>query len=285
MTQDQAIEKMWRDFRLRNMAESTYKNYTRNVKHFIAFCNRPIDELNEEDIRDFLEHLITVKKLAPRTVNQHSAAIRFFFAVGLNRPLHYHQIPYMKVPRDLPDVLTKEEVRRLISVCTNTKHRALLLLAYGSGLRSGEIGTLRVKDIDSEKMRVFVKGQKNGRDRYTILSQSTLEALRIYWREYRPTSPEGYLFPGTKNVGHLTRAAMALAFDTCLKRTNITKEVSPHSLRHAFATHMLEDGADIMKIKELLGHYRISSTMVYLHLVNATDGVVSPADTMGNPHG
>lgn len=271
---------MWEDIRFRNLSNSTYKNYTRNIRNFFAFCRKPIEELDENDIRNFLHYLIDEKKYAPTTVNQSSAAIRFFFAVSLNRPMNYLQILLMKVPKTLPDVLTREEVSSLIRACTNTKHQALLLLAYGSGLRSGEIETLRVKDIDSKEMRIFVKGGKNKRDRYTLLSQTTLEALRTYWKDYRPNSPEGWLFPGFRNIGHLTRAAIALAFDTCVKRTGITKEVSPHSLRHAFATHLLEDGVELIKIKELLGHHRISSTMVYLHLSNTTKGIVSPADMM-----
>ena len=280
MTVEQAIQRMWEDIRFRNLSNSTYKNYTRNIRNFFAFCRKPIEELDENDIRNFLHYLIDEKKYAPTTVNQSSAAIRFFFAVSLNRPMNYLQIPLMKVPKTLPDVLTREEVSSLIRACTNTKHQALLLLAYGSGLRSGEIETLRVKDIDSKEMRIFVKGGKNKRDRYTLLSQTTLEALRTYWKDYRPNSPEGWLFPGFRNIGHLTRAAIALAFDTCVKRTGITKEVSPHSLRHAFATHLLEDGVELIKIKELLGHHRISSTMVYLHLSNTTKGIVSPADMM-----
>ena len=280
MTEEQAIQRMWEDIRFRNLSNSTYKNYTRNIRNFFAFCRKPIEELDENDIRNFLHYLIDEKKYAPTTVNQSSAAIRFFFAVSLNRPMNYLQIPLMKVPKTLPDVLTREEVSSLIRACTNTKHQALLLLAYGSGLRAGEIETLRVKDIDSKEMRIFVKGGKNKRDRYTLLSQTTLEALRTYWKDYRPNSPEGWLFPGFRNIGHLTRAAIALAFDTCVKRTGITKEVSPHSLRHAFATHLLEDGVELIKIKELLGHHRISSTMVYLHLSNTTKGIVSPADMM-----
>lgn len=280
MTEEQAIQRMWEDIRFRNLSNSTYKNYTRNIRNFFAFCRKPIEELDENDIRNFLHYLIDEKKYAPTTVNQSSAAIRFFFAVSLNRPMNYLQIPLMKVPKTLPDVLTREEASSLIRACTNTKHQALLLLAYGSGLRSGEIETLRVKDIDSKEMRIFVKGGKNKRDRYTLLSQTTLEALRTYWKDYRPNSPEGWLFPGFRNIGHLTRAAIALAFDTCVKRTGITKEVSPHSLRHAFATHLLEDGVELIKIKELLGHHRISSTMVYLHLSNTTKGIVSPADMM-----
>jgi site-specific recombinase XerD len=280
MTQEQALQKMGKDIRLRNLAESTYKNYVRNVKNFIKFCGRPIEELDENDVRKFIERLIVEKKLAPRTVNTYSAAIRFFFAIGLNRHMNYLQMPLMKVPKDLPDVLTREEVNRLISVCENTKHTAMLLLAYGSGLRTSEIETLRVKDIDSKGMRIFVKGGKNKRDRFTVLSQTTLDALRDYWRMYRPNHPENWLFPGMRNVGHITRAAISLAFTNCVSRTNITKEVTPHSLRHAFATHLLEDGVEIMRIKELLGHFRISSTMIYLRLVNTTKGITSPADKM-----
>lgn len=284
MTEAQAIQRMYEDIQFRNMSESTHRNYTRNIKKFFTFCNKPIEELDEMDVRRFLQHLIKEKNLAPASVNQYSASIRFFFAVSLNRTMNYLQIPLMKVPKRLPDVLTREEVHALINVCTNTKHRALLLLAYGSGLRSGEIETLRVKDIDSKEMRIFVKGGKNKRDRYTILSQTTLDALRTYWKEYRPNSPEGWLFPGFRNIGHLTRAAIALAFDNCMKKAGITKEVSPHSLRHAFATHLLEDGVELVQIKELLGHNRIRSTMVYLHLANTTKGLVSPADKMVEDH-
>lgn len=270
---------MWEDIKLRGLSESTFRNYTRNVKKFFKFCNRPIEDLDENDVRQFLRHLID-RKLATKTVNQHGAAIRFFFAVSLNRHMNYMQIPHMKVAKKLPEVLTRNEVCMLIDACDNLKHRAMLLLAYGSGLRTGEIEKLRVRDIDSEKMRIFVCGIKNKRDRYTVLSQTTLEALRDYWSTYRPNHSEGWLFPGFRNVGHITRAAISLAFINCVEKTNITKAVTPHSLRHAFATHLLEDGAEILKIKELLGHSSINTTLIYLHLVNATVGVTSPADKM-----
>jgi len=283
MNETQALQKMETDIRLRGLTKSTFKNYTSNVKKFFAFCNRPIEELDETDVRRFLEHLILEKKLAPRTVNQHSAAIRFFFAVALNRPMNYLQIPLMKVPKSLPEVLTREEVSKLISVCENAKHKAMLLLAYGSGLRVSEIQSLRVNDIDSKEMRVFVKGGKNKRDHYTVLSQTTLVALYDYWNKFQPHNPEGWLFPGLGKKGHITRNAMALAFESCAKKANITKDVSPHSLRHAFGTHLFEDGSDLVKIKELLGHHRIQSTTIYVHLANTvTKGVVSPADTMGD---
>lgn len=285
MTEDQALQKMDNDIRLRGLAAGTLKNYTRDVKAFLAFCNRPIDELNELDVRRFLEHLIVVRKLAPRTVNQHGSAIRFFFAVGLNRYMNYLQIPMMKIPKDIPELMTRDEVSKLIGVCENAKHKALLLLAYGSGLRSSEIASLRIKDIDSVEMRILIKGGKSNRDHYTILPKTTLDALRKYWKVYRPNSPQGWLFPRAENVEcHITRAGIAFAFNTALQKINIKKEVSAHSLRHAFATHMLEDGVDLMKVKEMLGHFRLSSTMVYLHLVNATKGIISPADIMVMPN-
>ena len=161
MTEQEAIQKMWEDFRLRGLSESTFRNYTRNVRHFIEYCNRPIEELDETDVRRFLTHLITERRLAPKTVNLASSSIRFFFAVSLNRHMNYNQIPMMKIPNTLPDILTREEVQELIDACLNAKHKALILLAYGSGLRTGEIQRLQVTDIDSKEMRIFVKGFKN----------------------------------------------------------------------------------------------------------------------------
>jgi site-specific recombinase XerD len=277
-----AIQKMWEDFRLRGLSESTFRNYTRNVEQFLEFCDCPIEELDETDVRKYLSHMITERRLAPKTVNQASSSIRFFFAVGLNRHMNYNQIPMMKIPYTLPDILTREEIGMLIGACLNAKHKALILLAYGSGLRTGEIQRLRIKDIDSKEMRIFVKGLKNKRDHYTVLSQSTLEVLREYWLMYRPSSSEGWLFPGFRNTGHITRACVSWAFTEALQRTNIAKIVTTHTLRHAFATHMIEDGIDLMKVKEMLGHARLHSTTVYVHLANtATKGITSPADKMG----
>ena len=285
MIMQDAIQRMWEDFRLRGLSESTFRNYMRNVKQFLEFCDCPIEELDETDVRKYLSHMIVERRLSPKTVNQASSSIRFFFAVGLNRHMNYAQIPVMKIPYTLPDILTREEIGALINACLNAKHKALILLAYGSGLRTGEIQRLRVKDIDSKEMRIFVKGFKNKRDHFTVLSQTTLEALREYWQMYRPNSPEGWLFPGFRNVGHITRACVSWAFTEALHRTNIAKIVTTHTLRHAFATHMIEDGVDLMKVKEMLGHARLHSTTVYVHLANtATKGITSPADKMGTHH-
>ena len=147
-------------------------------------------------------------------------------------------------------------------------------------MRVSELVSLKTADIDSAAMRVFVRGGKGRKDRYTILSEKSLHALRDYWRIYRPKSPDGYIFPGSKNVGHLNISAVARAIETALKITGIGKKVSPHTLRHCFATHLLEDGYSLLQIKELLGHSSVASTTAYLHLANLTADVVSPADKL-----
>ena len=278
LTMQQALQRMKADVQLRGLAKNTFDSYLSHAEIFLNFCNKPIDELNEMDVRRFLGHLIVEKKLTPGTVNSYSAAIRFFFAVTLNRTMNYLQIPRVKVPKKLPEILTKNEVAELISKCSNIKHKALLLLAYGSGLRVGELARLKVRDIDSNAMRVFVRGGKGKKDRYTILSENALFALRDYWRKYRPKSSEGFLFPGIKNVSHITEKAIGDAIDIARNRTNITQNVTPHTFRHCFSTHLLEDGYSLFQIKEMLGHSSLSSTTVYLHLANTTSGVISPAD-------
>jgi len=280
LTKQQALQRMKADVQLRGLSRHTLESYLTHAKIFLDYCNRPIEELTEIDVRQFLGHLIVEKKLSPGTVNSYSAAIRFFFAVTLNRTMNYLQIPRYKVPKKLPEILTREEVNSLTGCCEIIKHKALLLMAYGSGLRANELASLKVRDIDSDAMRVFVRGGKGKKDRYTILSENALLALRDYWRKYRPKSPEGYLFPGLKNVGHITTDAISHAVDKALNKTGIDKTVTPHTLRHCFATHLLEDGYSLFQIKEMLGHSSLSSTTVYLHLANTTIGVTSPADKM-----
>ena len=278
ITKRQALQRMKADLQLRGLAKSTFESYMAHTEIFLIFCDRPIEALTEMDVRKFLGHLIVEKKLAPGTVNSYSAAIRFFFAVTLNRTMNYLQIPRIKVPKKLPVVLTRDEVSAIIGCCDNIKHKALLLMAYGSGLRVDELASLKVKSIDSVSMRVFVSGGKGKKDRYTILSENALFALRDYWRKYHPKSTEGYLFPGMKNVGHITSSAIELALAKARNKAGISKKATPHTLRHCFSTHLLEDGFSLFQIKEMLGHSSLSSTTIYLHLANTTSGVVSPAD-------
>jgi len=280
LTKQQALQRLKADIQLRGLSKHTHESYTRYVRKFLKFCNRPIEELDEMDVRQFLGGLVVENRLSPKTINTHSAAIRFFFAVTLNRTMNYLQIPRLKVPKVLPEILTRDEIAQLLAASSsNIKHEAFLLLAYGSGLRISEVASLKAKDIDSESMRILVRGGKGKKDRYTILSERTLITLRNYWRKYRPKSPEGYLFPGIKNIGHISDDAIRCAFNSAVRRTKIKKQrISFHTLRHCFATHLLEDGHNILQIKEMLGHSSLSSTSIYLRLANSIANVTSPAD-------
>jgi len=276
--QEQILLRMKKNILLRGLSKNTLESYTSKARIFLEYCNRPTEQLNEHDIRNFLWYLTNDKKLSPSTVNTYSAAIRFLFAVTFNRNLNYLQIPRQKKRRTLPEVLTREEVSLIIESCKNIKHKAMLAVIYSSGLRVSEAAALKIPHIDSKNMRLFVESGKGGKDRYTLLSETCLHVLREYFRIYRPKHPEGWLFLGTNNLSHITYRGIELAFNKAVKRTPITKNVSVHTLRHAFATHLLEDGATLLQIKELLGHSSIQSTTVYLHLANLTSDIKSPLD-------
>jgi len=277
-TKEQVLLRMKEDILLRGLSKNTLESYILNARIFLEHCNRPVDQLNEYDIRNFLFYLINEKKVMPQTVNTYSAAIRFLFAVTLNRTLNYLQIPRQKKRKTLPEVLTREEVSSIIDSCSNIKHKAMLTVVYSSGLRISEAAALKIQHIDSKNMRLFVEDGKGGKDRYTLLSETCVGVLREYWKKYRPNHPEGWLFLGTYNVSHITPDGIEYAFNAAVKRANITKDVSVHSLRHAFSTHLLEDGATLLQVKELLGHSSIQTTTVYLHLANLTADVKSPLD-------
>lgn len=274
------LQRMDADLVLRGLSSNTRASYLTHARLFLEFCERPVEALTTEDIRRFLTFLLTERRVTPATANVYSAALRFLFAVTLDRPLNYLQIPRAKQRKGLPAVLSRTQVADVLAQCANLKHRALLALIYGSGLRVSEAAGLHVADIDSAAMRVFVASGKGNKDRYTLLSQTALEALRDYWRGYRPQHPEGWLFPGPGATGHITASGIALAFDQALARAGITTPASVHTLRHCFATHLLEDGATLLQIKELLGHASLHSTTVYLHLANLTGGIRSPLDAL-----
>jgi len=277
-SKEHVLSRMKEDILLRGLSKNTLESYTLNARIFLEYSNKSIEQLNENDIRSFLYYLINEKKVKPQTVNTYSAAIRFLFAVTLNRTLNYLQIPRQKKRKILPEVLTREEVSSIIDSCLNIKHKAMLMVVYSAGLRVSEAAALKIQHIDSKNMRLFVEGGKGGKDRYTLLSEACLKVLREYWIKYHPKHPEGWLFLGTYNVTHITSDGIENAFNKAAKRANITKKVSIHSLRHAFSTHLLEDGATLLQVKELLGHSSIQSTTIYLHLANLTSDLKSPLD-------
>ena len=274
----QVLKRMSVDIQMRGMSEQTHDVYVRYAGKFLDHCGKLASELDEGDARDYLISLMREGRLDSSSINLYNASIRFLFAVTLNRTINYLQLPRFKKRKELPELMTREETQRFIGECANVKHKSFFLLAYGGGLRIGEIAAVRVKDIDSKSMRIFVKGGKGKKDRFTLLSNECLCTLREYWSIYRPKSPEGWLFPGADNRKHITIDCIGSAFKVAVLRIGINKDVSMHTLRHEFATFLLEDGASIFQIKELLGHASLSSTAVYLHLANTTAGVVSPAD-------
>ena len=274
----QLLARMSVDIQMRGLSENTRDPYLRYARKFMEFCGKTAEELDESDAREYLIHLMREGRLETSSINQYNSAIRFLFAVTMNKTINYLQLPLFKKRKTLPELMTREETQRLIGETKNAKHKSFFLLAYGGGLRIGEVAAMRVKDIDSKSMRIFVKGGKGKKDRYTLLSNECLCTLREYWTIYQPKNPEGWLFPSWGKSKHITEEGISTAFDTAIARVGQTKDVSMHTLRHEFATFLLEDGATIFQIKELLGHASLNSTAVYLHLANTTAGVVSPAD-------
>jgi len=251
----------------RNYASSTADAYVHALKEFAAHFRRPPDQLGPQQISEFQLHLLRDLKLAPLTVRQHIAAVRFFFVHTLKRHYPPGEFRYPKTPKRLPIILSKEEVTRMIDAATTLLHRTLLMTLYSTGMRRAEITRLKVNDIDSHRMVIHIRQGKGGKDRDVPLSPRLLETLREYWRWKKPRE---YLFPGEAKQGstgeHLTSKAIYYAVKGAARRAGIQKDVGPHTLRHSFATHLLESGADLRTIQLLLGHASLNHTTVYLHL-------------------
>jgi integrase/recombinase XerD len=251
----------------RNYAQNTVRSYISAVEEFAAYFHKRPDQLGPEQIRAYQVHLFRDRKLAPGTVEQRGAALRFFFVKTLRRPYLPDHIPFPKRQRPLPTILSQDEVARLIDAASNLMHRAILMTLYSTGLRRAEVCALKVTDVDSERMVIRVRHGKGGRDRDVLLSPKLLETLREYWRWIKPKT---YLFPGMVNNWRadvpINHKVVWVAVKEAAERAGITKRVSPHTLRHSFATHMLEAGADLRTIQVLLGHAKLADTTVYLHL-------------------
>lgn len=277
MTKEQVLEKLKFDVELRGLSKNTQDEYLTKAKMFQDYFDRPATELGVEDVRQFLHHLSTVKKLAPESVNSYNSGLRFLFGVTLDANLNLRQIPRHRKPRKLPDILIQEEVQALFNACENLRDKCILMTLYGAGLRLSEVASLKVKDVHSDKMQLFIRNAKGGKDRFALLSQANLEILRAYWKAYRPKE---WLFYSRNNTGkHITSRAVQNLFKKYVKKAKITKNVSVHTMRHSFATHLLESGTSIYHIKQLLGHSNINTTCVYLHLVKIESlNVISPLD-------
>ena len=257
----------------RNYAQNTVRTYIKIVERFAKHFGRSPDRLGPHQIREYQVHLFRDRRLSPCTVEQHVAALRFLFVKTLRR--HY-------MHEHLPDVLSLAEVQRLLDSACNLYHRAMLMTLYSTGMRRAEMCRLKVSDIDSERMIVHIRQGKGGRDRDVPLSQKLLETLREYFRWMKPKT---WLFPGT--VDHrradvpITEKMAWAAARKAAEKAGIKKRVSPHILRHSYATHMLEAGADLRTIQMLLGHAKLEQTVVYLHLSQRhLKATANPLDAM-----
>ncbi len=263
------------------MSIQTENGYLCTLRVFLRYYeNRPIETMGEPEIREFLLNEINTGK-ASGSVNKHNSALRFIFGAVLERNLNCRMIPRRRDRREFPSIMSKDEIVRFFSVIDNMRDRTIFETVYGAGLRLSEITHLRVQDIDSKQMRIFVHQGKGGKDRFTLLSQRNLDLLREYWKQYRPNLPDGYLFYGRgRNKYILTSRSVQNAFNKYKALSNLPKTYTVHTLRHCFATHLIESGVDVCQIKDLLGHTFIQTTAFYLHLSNMNQSIKSPLDTL-----
>jgi site-specific recombinase XerD len=276
-------DKMTADLKLKGYAESTCDEYLRCARRFVAFHMRPPKEMGEREIRDFLLGL-ALGGAGPETLKMHLAAIKFLYGTTLRRPEEVVALPWPKVPRRLPDILSGTEVEALLDAVEPPGCRAVVMTTYGAGLRIGEACSLRPGDIDSKRMLIHVREGKRGRDRYVMLADRLLDALRDYWRR---AHPEGeYLFPGARRSRPISPGPVRTALKKAVRKARIKKRVTAHVLRHSFATHLLEAGTDTRVIQALLGHASIRSTQRYTQVSKAHVGRVrSPLDLLGKDKG
>lgn len=286
MTNEEVYQRAYEEIKLRGLSPNTVEGYLGELTVFLRFFdNRPIDSMGEEEIREFLLHLLDSGK-SSGTVNIYNSSLRFIFGAVLGKRLNYQMIPRRRHYRELPAIMSKTEIVRFFSVIDNLRDKAMFETVYGAGLRLSEIVHLRVQDIDSEQMRIFVHQGKGGKDRFTLLSQQNLEILRAYWKQYRPNHPEGYLFYARSKDQHtLTSRSVQNAFNKYKKMAHLPKSYTVHTLRHCFATHLLESGVELVQIKQLLGHTFLQTTSIYLHLSNTSKGIQSPLDTLPKKRG
>ncbi len=286
MTNEEVFIRAYDEVRLRGLSPKTVESYLGRLKLFLKYYNnRPIEEMGEIEIREYLLYLLDSGH-RPGSVNVSNSALRFIFGAVMGRNLNYQLIHRRREYRAFPALMSKNELSHFFSSMDNLRDKAMFETAYGAGLRLSEIAHLRVQDIDSEQMRIFIHHGKGGKDRYTLLSERNLEVLREYWKVYRPNHPEGYLFyPRMQRQKVLTPRSVQNAFHNCRKKAGLPDTFTTHTLRHCFATHLLESGAEVCQIKELLGHTFIQTTAFYLHIGNMNKQIQSPLDTLPKKRG
>lgn len=276
-------QRMLEDMRMRKLSDKTQSQYLRAVRRFTAYLGRPPDTASAEELRRYQLHLVD-EGVSPVSLNAAISGLKFFFDITLDHPEVMSRMQPVHLPRTLPVVLSREEVARLIEASGNLKHQTALAVAYGTGLRVSEVVSLKIGDIDSQRMTLRVEQGKGHKDRYAMLSPILLGRLRAWWRVARAQGkmPDGgWLFPGLDPIDHLSTRQLNRAVHAAADAAGLDKRVSMHTLRHSFATHLLEAKVDIRVIQVLLGHKKLETTALYAQV--ATDilrEVVSPLETL-----
>jgi integrase/recombinase XerD len=267
----------------RNYSQATALAYVSAIRRFAEFFHCSPEALGPQHVRQYQLHLVQERKLRPRTVMQQMAALRFLYLKTLQRHYRRDDLPLPKTPRVLPLVLSPDEVSRLIRSAANLRHRTILMVLYSTGMRRSELCRLRLQDIDKERMLIHIHQGKGGKDRQIPLSRKLLEQLRAYYRTLKVRN--GWLFPSNQTGRAdqpITTKAVWHACQLATRRAGITKPVHPHTLRHSFATHLLEAGADLPTLQVLLGHAELRDTALYLHLsTRHTSATTNPLDALG----
>jgi integrase/recombinase XerD len=274
-------KRMLEELQRRNYSSETIRAYLFAVKDFAAYFGKRPDQLGQEQLHQYQLHLLNDRKLAAKTIVGRIAALRFFFVKVLRRPYHQIDLVYPKRPERLPVILSEEEVALLIESASTSYHRVILMTLYGTGLRREELCRLKVTDVDSQRMVIHVRQGKGNRDRDVTLSPRLLEVLRAYWKWRKPKT---YLFPSpyrSRTERPIDSKTVWYAVREAARRAGIKKKVSPHLLRHSWATHLLERGTDLKTIQVLLGHFDLEATTIYLHLSQRhLQAVNNPIETL-----
>ena len=270
-------DQMEGDLILKAYSPHTKRAYLRGVQQFVRHYMRSPEEMGETEVRNFLLYLVRDRQASPATQDMYVKALKFLYAVTLKRPEVVKDIPHPKRPKTLPVILSPEEVLRVFAAIRAVKYKAIIATAYAAGLRISEVCALQVSDIDSQRMRIHVRSGKGKKDRYVMLGESLLALLRQYYQAVRPKGE--YLFPGQKPQRHISATAVSLVLRKVIREAGLSKKVTMHTLRHCFATHLLEAGTDIRILQVLLGHSSIRTTLRYTHITDRLiQKLVSPVD-------
>lgn len=272
-------DRMLAEMELRGLSEATKKSYVICCRAFVAHFMRSPEQMGEREMKDFILHLIRDRRASASCVGVYVAAIRFLYRWVLRNHDVVADLPRPKIPKRLPSVPSRDEVRVILSAVRSTKYRTMLIVAYGAGLRISEVRRLKAEDIDSERMVLHIRGAKRAKDRLVLLGPKLLDVLRRYWAEARPRGP--YLFPSSRTGTPVSSDAVRKVLRVAMTEIGFKKKVTLHSLRHGFATHLLEDGTDVRVIQALLGHSSIQTTAHYTQVsTQHMQSVTSPLDRL-----